>query len=72
MRAFWYGISVKRHVADATCIPPSLAGSPTSFPLHPLYLLNLKFVIGIPTRCCILELRANQCFVCNFLSMPRY
>ena len=22
-------------------------------------------------RCCILELRANQCFVCNFLSVPR-
>ena len=54
-----------------TCIPPSPAGPPSSCPLHLLYLLNLKFVIGIPNRCCILELRTNQCFVCNFLSMPR-
>ena len=37
-----------QHVADATCIPPSLAGSPNSCALHLLYMLNLKFVVGIP------------------------
>ena len=26
---------------------------------------------GIVTEPTILELRSNQCFVCNFLSMPR-
>ena len=39
---------------------PSPAGSPSSCPLHILYLFNLKLVIGIPNRCFILELRANQ------------
>ena len=37
-----------QHDADATCIPPSPAGPPSSCPLHLLFLLNLKFVIGIP------------------------
>ena len=60
-----------QHVADATCIPPSHAGPHSSCHLPILYLLNLKFVIGMLNRCCILELRANQCFVCNFLRMPR-
>ena len=32
---------------------------------------NLRFMIGMPNRCCIFELRANQCFLCNFLSVPR-
>ena len=59
-----------QHVADVTCVLPSPAGPPCSCTLHLHYLLNLKFVVGIPNRCCILELRANQCFVCNFLSMP--
>ena len=36
-------------------------------PLQLLHLLNLSFVIGMPNRCCILELRVNQfiCFVCK-------
>ena len=38
---------------------------------HLLHLLNLSFMIGMPNRSCILKLRPNQCFVCNFLSMPR-
>ena len=29
------------------------------------------FIIWMPNRSCILELRANQCLVCNFLFMPR-
>ena len=44
---------------------------PGSFPLHLLHLSNLSFIIGMPNRYCILELRSNQCFVCNFLSAPR-
>ena len=64
-------LKLVQHIADATCVPPSPAGPPSSCPLHLLYLLNLKFVIGIPYRCCILELRSNQCFVCNFLCMLR-
>ena len=31
----------------------------------------LSFIIGMPNRSCIRELRANQCLVCNFLCMPR-
>ena len=58
-------------VADASCVPPSPAGPHNSCPLHLLYLFNLKFVIGNPNRCCILELRGNHFFVCNFLSVPR-
>ena len=59
---------IAEHVADATCIPPSLAGPP-SCPLHLSYQLNLMFVIGIPNTCmcCILEFRVNQYCVCNFL-----
>ena len=34
-------------------------------------ILNPTFLIGIPNRCCILELKANQYFLCNFFSMPR-
>ena len=50
---------------------PSPAGPPGSSPLHLLHHLNLSFMIGMPNRSCILKLRPNQCFVCNFLSMPR-
>ena len=59
-----------QHVADATGFSPSPAGQPGSCPLHLLHLSNLSIVIGMPNKCCILELRANQCFVCNFLSVP--
>ena len=27
-------------------------------------------MIGVPNGCCILELRVNQCFVCDFLAVP--
>ena len=49
------------HLAAVLC--------PGSSAVHLIYPLNLKFVIGIPNRCCILQLRPNQCFVCNFLSI---
>ena len=39
--------------------------------LHLLHLLSLSFMIGMPNRGCILKLRMNQCFVCNFFCMPR-
>ena len=39
--------------------------------LYLLHLSNLSFMIGMPNMCCILELRTNQCFVCNFLSELR-
>ena len=41
--------------------------------LHFLHLFRLSFIIGMPNlyRSCILELRANQCLVCNFLRMLR-
>ena len=39
-----------------------------SFALSPPFCLS--FIIGMPNRSCILELRANQCLVSNFLCMP--
>ena len=60
-----------KHVAGATGVSPSPAGPPGSCPLYLLHLSNLSFIIGMPNRCCILELRANQCFVCNFLNVPK-
>ena len=56
-----------QQVADATGVSPSPAGPPGPCPLHLLHLSNLGFMIGMPNRCCILKLRANQCFVCNSL-----
>ena len=61
-----------QHVADATGVSLSPAGSPGSCPLHILHLSNLSIMKGVPNRCCILELRADQCFVCYFLIVPRY
>ena len=53
-----------QHVADATCVSRYPAGPPGSWHLHILHLSNLSFMIG-------LELRANQCFLCKFYSVPR-
>ena len=60
-----------QHIADTTCIPPSPAVPSGSCPLHLLNLCYLSVMIGMPNRSCILELRSHQCFVCNFLSVPR-
>ena len=46
---------------------PSPAGPPGCCLLHFLHLFCLSFIIGMPNRSCILKLRRNQCFVCNFL-----
>ena len=32
-----------QHIADTTCVPPSLAGPPGSCPLHLLHLCDLSF-----------------------------
>ena len=40
-----------QHIAEATCMCPSHVG-----PLHLFHLLNLSFIIGMPNKCCILEL----------------
>ena len=60
-----------KHVADATGVSLSPAGHPGSCPLHLLHLSNLSCMIGMLNRRCILELRANQCYACNFLCVPR-
>ena len=60
-----------KHVADATGVSPSPADPPGSCSLYLLQLSNLSLMIEMPNRCCILELWANQCFVFNFLSVPR-
>ena len=64
-------LKLVKHVADASDVFLSPAGPPGSCPLYLHHLSNLSFMIGMSNRCCILELRANQCFVCNFLSVPR-
>ena len=53
------------HYAIA-CRPTWLLSSALSPPFF-----CLSFIIGMPNRSCILELRANQCLVCNYLCMPR-
>ena len=62
-----------QHIANATCVSQLPAGSSSSCPLYLLHLLNLNFMIRMPNMCCmlVLELRADQCFVCNFLCMLR-
>ena len=60
-------IKLGKHAADATGVSLSPAGPPGSCPLHFLHLTNLSFMIGMTNRCCILKLRANQCFVCSSL-----
>ena len=50
----------RKHVADATGVSPSPAGPPGSCPLYLLHLSNLSFMIGMPNRCCILELRTTN------------
>ena len=64
-------LKLVKHITDATGVPPSPAGPPGCSPLHLLHLSSLSFIIGMPNRSCILKLRSNQCFVCNFFRMPR-
>ena len=58
-----------KHFADATGVPPWPTGPPSYTYLHFLHNRSLSFIIGMPNA--ILKLKSNQCFVCNFLSMPR-
>ena len=52
------GMASQVRPADATGVSPSPVGTCGSCPLHLLELSNPSFVIGMPNRCCILELRA--------------
>ena len=49
----------------------SPAGLHDSCPLHLLHLSYLNFVICMPNRCCTPEMKSNQWFVYNFLSVHR-
>ena len=66
-----WSLKFVQHIADTTSIYPSPAGPSGSCPRHLLHLCYLSVMIGMPNRSWILELRSNQCFVCNFLSVPR-
>ena len=59
------------HFANTTSVAPPPAGPVGCRPLYLLHLLNLRFTIRAPNRCCILQFRAYQSFVCNLLSTPR-
>ena len=59
------------HLAKTTSVAPPPADPAGCRPLYFLHLLNLSFTIWTPNRCCILQLRAYQSFVCNILSTPR-
>ena len=60
-----------KHFADTTRVSPSPAGPAGCCPLNFLNMINLKFQVRASNGCCILYLRPNQSFVCNFLSTPR-
>ena len=60
-----------KHFADTPRVLPSPSGPAGCCPLIFLNLINLKFRVRAPNRCCILLFRLNQSFVCNFLSTPR-
>ena len=61
------GVSRDGHSSSSSMSPTLLV----FLHLLQLHLSDLSFMIVMPNRCCILELRANQCFVCNFLIVPR-
>ena len=60
-----------QHIVDTSPVPQSPAGPPSCCLLHFLHLFFLSVIIVMPNRSCILQLRTDQCFVCNFLCMPR-
>ena len=65
-----YAVSSRSTTQVVPIVLPPCAGPPGCSPLHPLrYLSSLSIIIGMPNRSCKLELRSNQCFVCNFLSI---
>ena len=58
-------------LANTTSVAPPPAGPVGCCPLYLLHLLNLSFTIWAPNRCCILQFRAYQRFVCNLLGPGR-
>ena len=59
-RYFCYAIACRSTWLLSSALSPSF-----------LHIFCLSFIIGMPNRSCILKLRTNQCFVCNFLCVPR-
>ena len=60
------------HLINTASVTPPPAGSGGCHPMYLLHLLNLSFTIWVPNRCCILQFRLYQSFVCNLLSTPRW
>ena len=58
------------HLANTTSVAPPPAGPAGCRPLYLLHLLNLSFTIWAPNRCCILQFRAYQRFVCILFCTP--
>ena len=56
------------HLANTISVAPPPAGPAGCLPLYLLHLLNLSSPIWAPNRCCILQFRAYQSFVCNLFS----
>ena len=61
-----------QHIIHATHVTPSPAGPQGCCLPHFLHHFCLSFIIGMPNRSCILNLRMNQYSVCNFLCVPRW
>ena len=60
------------HLTNTTSVVSPPAGPADCSPLYLLHLLYLIFTIWATNRCCILQFRAYQSFVCNLLiSTPR-
>ena len=54
-----------------TLLPCVLPSSAETTGCH-YNLINLRFRVKVPSRCCILEFRQKQIYVCAFLSFLRY
>ena len=61
-----------KHFSNTSSVVPPPAGPVGCCPLYLLHLLNLSFTIRVSNRGCILQFRAYQSFVCNFLSTHRW
>ena len=53
------------HLTNTTSVAPIPGGPAGCHPLYLLHLLYLSFTIWAPNRCCILQFRDYQSFVCN-------
>ena len=65
-----YPTQLIEHLTNTTSVAPPPASPAGCRPLYLLDLLYLSFIIWTPSRCCILQFRANKSFACNLLSTP--